>query len=60
MSQLVIPDEVAYNGTKKSRHWFLTKANPTDTLEEFTDMARQHTTYVRAQVEKAASGLVHI
>lgn len=35
-----VPDEVAYNGTKKSRHWFLTKANPAESLEEFTDMAR--------------------
>lgn len=59
MSQPEIPDEVAYNGTAKSRHWFLTKPNPTETLEEFTDFARQHTIYVRAQLEKSDSGLVH-
>lgn len=31
-SQSEIPDEVAYSGTKKSRHWFLTKNNPKESL----------------------------
>lgn len=54
-----MPAEIAAISAKKSRHWFLTKNNPAESLEEFTDFAKQGATYIRAQVEKGASGTVH-
>jgi len=37
---ILVPAEVAYKGTKRSRHWFFTKNNPEQPLEEFYDFAR--------------------
>ncbi len=54
-----VPPEIASISAKKSRHWFLTKNNPAESLEEFCDFAKQGATYIRAQVEKGSSGTVH-
>lgn len=35
-----IPDDIAYETVKKSRHWFLTKNNPEESLQEFFDFGR--------------------
>ncbi len=54
-----MPADIAQISVKKSRHWFLTKNNPQESLTEFTDFAKQGATYIRAQLEKGASGTVH-